>query len=133
MSHLNKKTVSLIIAVLVVCLVYPLACIKKVDDNSTTGGIDSDTVGKEGYTDSIVIEIAGAESMTVLDVLESNHQVEKKSSVMGVFVTGIDSVENGDGMYWLYSVNGSVGQVACDRFLTRTGDTVCWHFRKITK
>jgi hypothetical protein len=81
--------------------------------------------------DSVVIELVGADSQTVFDLLEDSHEVEYKSSVMGIFVTAIDSIENSTGAYWIYSVNDSMPQVACDKYVTKHGDVVKWHFRKM--
>ncbi len=81
--------------------------------------------------DSVVIELAGADSQTVFDLLKDGHEVEYKSSVIGIFVTTIDSIENSAGAYWIYSVNNSVPQVACDRYVTKNGDVVKWHFQKM--
>ena len=81
--------------------------------------------------DSVVIELAGADSQTVFDLLEDSHEVEYKSSVIGIFVTAIGSIENSAGAYWMYSVNDSVPQVACDKYVTKNGDVVKWHFRKM--
>jgi len=80
--------------------------------------------------DSVVIELSGADSLTVLDLLLAGHQVAYKSTAAGVFVTAIDSIKNGGGAYWIYSVNDSLPQVACDRYVTKDGDMVKWHFRK---
>lgn len=81
--------------------------------------------------DSVVIELAGADSQTVFDLLKDGHEVEYKSSVMGIFVTAIDSIENSAGAYWIYSVNDSVPQVASDKYVTKNGDVVKWRFRKM--
>jgi hypothetical protein len=90
----------------------------------------SDTVPAAAKRDSIVIELVGADSQTVFDLLQSSHQVTYRSTAAGVFVTAIDSIENGGGAYWIYSVNDSLPQVACDRYITKDGDIVRWHFRK---
>jgi hypothetical protein len=80
--------------------------------------------------DSVVIELEGRDSLTVFELLRRARQVEYRSTTMGVFVTAIDSIENGNNAYWIYSVNDSTPSVASDRFVTRGGDTVRWHFRK---
>ena len=46
-------------------------------------------------------------------------------------MTAIDSIENSAGAYWIYSVNDSVPQVACDKYVTKNGDVVKWHFQKM--
>ncbi len=105
-------------------------CIKKIEDDSSAVAAEASTDVSEPV-DSHLIVLTGAESKTVLDVLQDSHQVELKTSAMGTFVVAIDSFRNGGQTFWLYSVNGAMGQVACDRFLTRPGDTVRWFFRTI--
>lgn len=81
--------------------------------------------------DSLVIELAGADSVTVFDLLQADHQVDFQGSAQGVFVKAIDSIPNGERVYWLYSVNDSMGQVACDKYVTKDGDRIRWHYRKM--
>lgn len=83
--------------------------------------------------DSIVVELNGLDSMTVLDLLKASHQVEYQSTMSGAFVTAVDSVTNDTDHSWLYSVNDSMAQMACDKYVTAPGDRVKWHFRKIGK
>lgn len=130
---LNRfRIVAIVWAILLPFLVS--SCGTEVDND--TGLRQSDTGDSPALSapvDSIVIELAGADSRTAFDLLKSNHQVEYKSSVMGVFVTAIDSIENSAGAYWLYSVNDSMPLVACDKYVTKSGDMVKWHFRKATR
>jgi hypothetical protein len=81
-------------------------------------------------SDSLTVVLDGADSVSVFTLLTARHAVDYDQSAMGVFVKGIDSVVNGDGYYWMYSVNDSMGQVAADARMTKTGDVVRWHFRK---
>ena len=116
------------VLVFIMCLIISTGCIKKIEDDSPAS-VAVDTISTIDQVDSLVITLVGVESKTVLDVLQDSHSVEMKSSAMGVFVIAIDSIENGNGTYWMYSVNGDMGQVACDRFLTRPDDTIRWHYR----
>ena len=81
--------------------------------------------------DSLAIELAGASGYSVLELLRREHEVEARETVTGAFVIAIDSVENGQGYFWVYSVNDSMPRVACDRYITGNGDVVRWHFRKM--
>jgi hypothetical protein len=83
------------------------------------------------YTDSLTIELTGADSLSVFEILKENHEVDYNSSLQGVFVTAIDSIESGGGYYWVYEVNDSTAQIACDKYLTRNGDRIVWYFRKM--
>jgi len=93
---------------------------------------------REGTTsavssDSVTILLAGADSLTVFELLRNSHHVKYKSTATGVFVTAIDSVQNGNGVCWIYSVNDTMPAIACDKSFTTHGDTVKWHFRKVGK
>ena len=81
----------------------------------------------------MVIELDGVDSLTVFDILRKAHEVDYISTAAGVLVREIDSVYNSRGFYWLYSVNHDMPQVAADRYMTRDGDTIRWHFRRINK
>lgn len=80
--------------------------------------------------DSLVIEYAGADSVTVFDLLCADHKVDYQATASGVFVKGIDSIPSGDGYFWIYSVNDSISQVAADRYMTASTDRIKWHFRR---
>ncbi len=82
--------------------------------------------------DSLVIELPGMDSMTVLQVTDAVHDVEYRSSAMGSFVVRIDTIRNGPRFFWVCSVNGEMIDVAADRRMTRTGDVVRWHYRRFT-
>jgi hypothetical protein len=81
--------------------------------------------------DSVSIALAGRDSVDVLALLREKHQVAAKATLAGTFVEGIDEVHNGARAYWVYTVNDSSPEVACDKYLTRNGDRVVWHFRKL--
>lgn len=80
--------------------------------------------------DSVVITQIAADSMSVLALLEQEHEVDVRGSAMGAFVTGIDSVEVGDGCFWTYKVNDSAIPTACDKYRVGPGDTVVWRFNR---
>ena len=82
--------------------------------------------------DSIVIELIGIDSLSVFDLLRADHKVVSKSSIQGIFVTGIDGIDNTRDHFWLYSVNDSMGAVAADRYIIGESDRVRWHYRKLS-
>jgi hypothetical protein len=91
----------------------------------------TDTNQSQGTTaDSVTVALSGVDSVSVFDLLKRNHAVDYRSTMAGVFVTGIDSVENSQQAYWIYTVNDTSPQVAADKMLTHDGDRVVWHFRK---
>jgi len=110
-----------------VCLA---ACSDK-SDSSAEKTADSTATARAKPADSLVITLIGSDSVSVLDILTNKHEVEVHESAMGSFVKAIDSIENKQGYFWLYTVNNGTGKVAADRCLTRDGDTIRWHYRKI--
>jgi hypothetical protein len=81
--------------------------------------------------DSLVIELAGADQTSALDLLKADHDVDYRSTAVGAFVTQVDQAESGAEYFWMYSVNDSFPTTACDKFVTSDGDRVVWHFRKM--
>lgn len=110
-----KKIILLLSIILLIT-----ACSKK----SETGQSEPD------YTDSLVISYAGEEGKTAFELLEQHHEVTSESSSMGVFVKAIDSVAIGNGYYWLISVNDTMAMSAADKIMTKSTDSIRWHFRK---
>jgi hypothetical protein len=100
------------------------------------GGQQNDMPGAAGdpqgaaAQDSVVIVLPGEDSVSAFALLRRDHEVVFRSSVMGKFVTAVDSLESSSGAFWVYTVNDTSPAVACDRFFTADGDTVRWHFRK---
>lgn len=81
--------------------------------------------------DSVVIELRGVDSVTVFEILRRAHEVDFFTTAAGVFVKAIDSLENSNDFFWVYSVNGTMPQVASDKYLTSNGDSIRWHYRSI--
>lgn len=81
--------------------------------------------------DSVTVELVGADSVTVFDLLKAGHKVDFLSTSGGVFVKGIDSINNGTSTFWVYSVNDTTPKVAADLMYTKAGDKIVWHFRKM--
>ena len=128
--HTLFQTAALMLLILSALLLC--SCDSKTENESNLRQRQAgDSTALSSPPDSVVIELAGADSQTVFDLLEDGHEVEYKSSVIGIFVTAINSIENSAGAYWIYSVNDSVPQVACDKYVTKNGDVVKWHFRNM--
>jgi len=94
-----------------------------------TGG-GAKTAALSDKTDSLTIELDGRDAMSVLDLTAEKHEVETHESPMGTFVKAIDSVGSGDGYWWLFTINDSTINTACDKYITKKGDVIKWHFKK---
>lgn len=94
-------------------------------------GENSDGSG-ELPIDSLVIELAGVDSSSVFELTRADYIVIYESSRLGVFVKAIDGKHIGNNHFWLYTVNDTARNVAADKYITRDGDVVKWHLRRIT-
>jgi len=81
--------------------------------------------------DSIVVEIAGVDSISVFQLTRKEHIVIYESSSLGVFVKAIDGIRNGNNHFWIYSVNDSAMNTASDKYIAKDGDIIKWHLRRI--
>ncbi|MBI5266078.1 MAG: DUF4430 domain-containing protein [candidate division Zixibacteria bacterium] len=110
-----------------------VGCSGRADKAKQDAPGSADTAQTPASRDSIVIELAGKDSVSVFDLLRESYAVCYQSTVGGVFVKQIDSAKSGTSVFWIYSVNDSMPNVAADRFITHTGDRVKWYFRKMGK
>ncbi|NIP43365.1 MAG: DUF4430 domain-containing protein [candidate division Zixibacteria bacterium] len=82
---------------------------------------------EESGIDTIVL--IGQDGRTVFDILLEEHKVDYVESEMGVFIQAIDGIENKAGRFWMYSINGEPGKIACDRASVSEGDTIRWEYK----
>lgn len=123
----NAHTNGWLLALLLSLSLIVAACGEKQQANK------QGTAAQSGDSrDSLTVSYDGQDSMTVFALLAESHQVDFVSSAMGVFVQGIDSVNNGSDIFWLFSVNDTMAKVSSDKYLTHTGDRVVWHFRRMS-
>lgn len=66
-----------------------------------------------------------------LAVLQDDNEVKTQDSELGVFVDEINGVKNGGGGFWIYYVNGQMGQVGAEDYQCQAGDKIEWRFEKI--
>jgi len=112
------------------CLALLLSCGAQQSDKADTGNQKSSASEPAGR-DSLTIVLAGEDSVSVFDLLKRSHRVDSWSTAVGVFVNGIDSTKNGPRVFWIYSVNDSMPGIASDKKITKIGDKVVWHFRRL--
>jgi len=60
----------------------------------------------------------------------SNILLETKQYDFGIFVKGVDGLENTKDFSWTYFVNGRAPEVASDKYDLREGDRVEWRYIK---
>ena len=119
----------LLVGGLLILLTF-VSCGNRAEQTSDNPSKAADTTLVTEPQDSVVIDLTGEDSVSVFALLRRNHNVDYKTTAMGVFISGIDGLKNGSGVYWIYSINDTTPQVASDKVLTKSGDRVKWHFRK---
>lgn len=115
-----------LIPILLLAALIISACSSNKDTASDTNNSPENTP-----IDSLIIELAGVDNKSVFDILNENHQIDYQPSSMGVFVKAIDSVYNSSDVFWLYSVNDSIAKTSSDKYKTKNGDIIKWHYRKV--
>lgn len=117
-------------AVMALCFLAVLStCSSKQQTDKQESDTAVQTSGKP--EDSLVIELAGVDSLTVLELLQREHDVKYRNTAAGAFVTSIGSATSSAEYFWLFSVNDSFPTVACDRCVISGNDRVKWHFRRV--
>lgn len=76
------------------------------------------------------------DSATVFEILsqicqENNLNLVSEDSDFGVFVSQIGEKTNTKDLFWLFFVNGKMGQVAADKFKLKEGDLVEWKYQEM--
>jgi len=71
------------------------------------------------------------EGQTALAVLKEENEVKTQESSLGLFVDAINNTSNTDNSFWIFYVNGQMGQVGADQYTCQNGDKIEWRFEKI--
>jgi hypothetical protein len=77
------------------------------------------------------IKLQGVDGVSAYDLLAKDHKVGADKTDFGVFVNSIDGVSNSDSKYWIYYVNGQIGEVAADKYVTKEGDEIEWRYQTL--
>ncbi len=104
-------------------------CGNKQEAEPSDQAKDSASASETPGRDSVTFELIGQDSVSAFELLQLAHYVEYRSTAMGLFVTGIDSVQGGGNAFWIYTVNDTTPKTASDKMFTRTGDRVVWRLR----
>jgi len=128
-----KQVFRLIGILLILALLVISGCSKKEEAKPKVETTTAEPAEKESFKDSLVLEMTSEDSISVYDLLEQKYELETKKTATGIFIIAIDSVKNNDGIFWVYSVNDKMGQMASDNYFTKPGDVVKWHFRDFNK
>lgn len=83
------------------------------------------------YEDVEVGSGENAYSLLTKKMNESGSVVTTKSYDFGMMIESIDGVNNSSTYFWSYSVNGTAGNVAADKYILQNGDKVEWKYTAI--
>ncbi len=79
--------------------------------------------------DSTKISYTAVAGKTVLEQLQSQHDVVVADSQYGPYVDSINDIKGGaDGKYWSYYVNGQLASTGAGANITTGGEKITWKF-----
>jgi Domain of unknown function (DUF4430) len=76
--------------------------------------------------DRLVIAYEGEDGKTALEILKARARVRTSASRMGELVEEINGVNNGNGYYLIYYVNGAKAKAGAGNYVTKNGDRIEW-------
>jgi hypothetical protein len=80
----------------------------------------------QAQNERTVITYEGEDGKTALEILKARARVRTSASQMGELVEEINGVNNGNGYYLLYYVNGVKAKVGARNYITKNGDKIEW-------
>ena len=122
---------------LLLTIMLVASCGEKVDD-ATFKKVQAEKLGQKDSgsdaaapKDSLILKLTAEDSTTVFDLTVAQGSVEYEKTAQGYFVASINSVDQFDGYFWVYSVNDTMGATASNLKKIGPGDEVVWYFRQI--
>jgi Domain of unknown function (DUF4430) len=80
----------------------------------------------QAQTERTVIAYEGEDGKTALEILKARARVRTSTGQMGELVEEINGVNNGNGYYLIYYVNGAKAKVGAGDYVTKNGDKIEW-------
>lgn len=115
----RNKIIAVVVSVIAIVGVgYYVASNKATDKQQTVEVQDQKSVS-----------YAGQDGKSVCEILKETHEVESTESSFGEMVNSIDGLAATDSEFWLYSVNGTSGEVSCDQQMTNFSDQILWEYK----
>jgi hypothetical protein len=76
-----------------------------------------------------IISYSGQDGKSVCSILKESYKVETTESSFGEMVTSINGLASSDSEFWFYSINGTPGEMSCDKQMTTVSDHVVWEYK----
>ncbi len=74
----------------------------------------------------LVIAYEGEDGKTALEILKARARIRTSGNQMGELVEEINGVNNGNGYYLIYYVNGAKAKAGAGKYVTKNGDRIEW-------
>jgi len=75
-----------------------------------------------------IVSYDGVNGKNALEILKSTADIRTEETVIGVFVTKINGIENDNEHYWMFYVNNELANVSADQYQTNDTDKVQWRY-----
>lgn len=83
----------------------------------------------QSFQTSNIISYKCQKGETAFERLEKEKDIKYEESSFGKFITSIDSIEQGGGKYWLYTVDGKEATVSADQYKCLNEEEVRWELK----
>ena len=80
-------------------------------------------------TQSVIFNCEAGE--TALAVLQNKADITTQTYDTGVFVDSINGVQNGNGSFWIFYINGQMASTSPDQYTCQPNDQIGWRLEKI--
>jgi hypothetical protein len=80
----------------------------------------------QAQSERTLIAYEGEDGKTALEILKARARVRTSTSQMGELVEEINGVNNGNGYYLIYYINGAKAKVGAGNYITKNGDKIEW-------
>lgn len=77
----------------------------------------------------VMVSYSCEEGKSVFDLLSSKENVEANDGSFGKFVSEINGVSQGNGKYWLYTVDGQEATVGASAYICKGGEAIIWELK----
>jgi hypothetical protein len=104
-------------------MIATAACEQRPPVKTANTAIASPT---QAQNERAVIAFDGEDGKTALEILKARARVRTSTGQLGELVEEINGVNNGNGYYLIYYINGVKAKVGAGSYITKNGDKIEW-------